>query len=182
MLDPTKIVIFIAAFALLLLVGRMLASAGEVHAAALPRPSTPGDEPAIAPEETRRPAPTGAEIEFPIKLPPVKRMRDGTYNRPVFLNYYFGKTDLVKGPPDPASFFDEFTLEAEDPETGQKQIFEYTVATPAGVRQVMDQERFESLYIDSQTVIVSRWDLPLILETISEEIMKRYGHKDDREG
>lgn len=177
-MDPIKIVIFIAAFALLLLVGRMLASSGEVHASSLPRPSTPESEPSGAGEESRRPALTGAEIEFPVKLPPVRRMADGTYNRPVFLNYYFGKTDLVKGPEDPTSFFDEFTLEAEDPETGQKQVFEYTVATPAGVRQVMDQEKFESLYIDSQTVIVSRWDLRLILETISEEIMKHYGEKD----
>ena len=177
-MDPLKIVIFIAAFALLLLVGRMLASSSEVHAASLPRPSGPESEPSIAPEEARRPALTGADIEFPIKLPPVARRPDGTYNRPVFLNYFFGKTDLVKGPPDPASFFDEFTLEAEDPETGQKQIFEYTVATPAGLRQVMDQEKFESLYIESKTVIVARWNLSLILETISEEIMKSYGQED----
>ena len=138
-MDPIKIVIFIAAFALLLWVGRMLASAGEVHAASLPTPSPTPDDSAGG-EETRRPVLTGAEIDFPIKLPPVRRMADGTYNRPVFLNYYFGKTDLEKGPPDPASFFDEFTLEAEDPETGQKQVFEYTVATPAGVRQVMVRE------------------------------------------
>jgi hypothetical protein len=177
-LDPIKIVIFIAAFALLLLLGRMLASAGEVHASSLPPPSFPPDESSGAGEESLLPAPTGAEIEFPIKLPPVTRMPDGTYNRPVFLNYYFGKTDLVKGPPDPASFFDEFTLEAEDPETGQQQIFEYTIATPAGLRQVMDQEKFASLYIESKTVIVVRWDLSLILETISEEIMKSYGQKD----
>ena len=180
-MDPIKIAIFIAAFALLLLVGRMLASAGEVHASSLPPPSLPPDEPSGAGEESRRPALTGAEIDFPIKLPPVRRMRDGTYNRPVFLNYYFGKTDLVKGPPDPTSFFDEFTLEAEDPVTGQKQVFEYTVATPAGIRQVMDQEKFESLYVEAETVIVGRWNLPLILETISEEIMKRYGHKDENQ-
>ena len=180
-MDPIKIVIFIAAFALLLLVGRMFASAGEVHAASLPPPSLPPDEPSGANEERRRPALTGAEIEFPIKLPPVRRMPDGTYNRPVFLNYYFGKTELVKGPPDPTSFFDEFTLEAEDPETGQKQVFEYTVATPAGLRQVMDQEKFASLYIEAKTVVVARWDLPLILETISEEIMKSYRSR-DKEG
>ena len=178
-MDPIKIVIFIAAFGLLLLVGRMLASAGEVHASSLPPPSLPPDDPSGAGEESRRPVLTGAEIEFPIKLPPVKRMPDGTYNRPVFLNYYFNKTDLVKGPPDQASFFDEFTLEAEDPETSQKQIFEYTVATPAGLRQIMDQEKFASLYIESKTVIVERWDLPLILETISEEIMKSYGQTDE---
>lgn len=180
-MDPIKIVIFVAAFGLLLLVGRMLASAGEVHAASLPRPLTPRDEPSVAPEEPRRPRVTGAEIDFPIKLPPVKRSSDGTYNRPVFLNYYFGKTDLVKGPSDPTSFFDEFTLEAEDPETGQKQIFEYTVATPSGVREVMDQEKFASLYIEAKTVIVARWDLPLILETISEEIMKSYRHRDEND-
>lgn len=181
-MDPIKIVIFIAAFGLLLLVGRMLASAGEVHAAALPRPSTPRDEPDVVPGENKRPALIGAEIEFPIKLPPVKRMPDGTYNRPVFLNYYFAKTDLVNGPADPTSFFDEFTLEGEDPATGHKQIFEYTVATPAGLRQVMDQEKFASLYIESKTVIVARWELALILETISEEIMKSYGHNDKSEG
>ena len=183
-MDPFKIIILLAAFALLLVVGRMLSSASDVHAASLPRPSKAGSDPGDPsapgePGEQRRPALTGAEIEFPVKLPPVTRSSDGTYNRPVFLNYFFNKIDLETGPIDPACFFDEFTLHAEDPESGQKLTFEYTVATPAGLRQVMEQEKFASLYMDGKTVIVARWDLATILGTISDEIMKSYSHGGD---
>jgi hypothetical protein len=181
--DPVKIIIFLATFGLLLLLGRMLSSSSEVHAAELPRPAGLGIAPATAEEggdsdDQEGAALTGAEIAFPIQIPPVTRMDDGRYNRPNFLNYYFSKTDLVRGPDDPTCFFDELTLEAQDPESEHIWNYVFTVATPSGLRQVMDEEKFASLYLDGGAVIVPRWDLPMILHTAVDEIVKKYRHKE----
>jgi hypothetical protein len=180
--DPVKIIIFLAAFGLLLMLGRMLSSASEVHAAELPRPGALGSAPALAEDrdsdKQEGAALTGAEIAFPIQIPPVARMDDGRYNRPNFLNYYFSKTDLVRGPDDPACFFDELTLEAQDPESEHIWNYVFTVATPSGLGQVMEEEKFASLYLDGGAVIVPRWDLPMILHTVVDEIVKKYSHKE----
>ncbi len=185
-MDPIKIIIFIVAFVVLLLIGRMLSSSSEVHAAELPHPAPQSGRipaPDVASDADKRPhlALTGAEIEFPIQIPPVTQQEDGTYNRPDFTNYYFSKTDLVRGPADPSCFCDEFFLEAQDP--GSKHVWEYqyTVATPSGLRQVMDAKNFASLYFDNNVVIVARWDLSVILQTVTDEIMQHYGNKAEAE-
>ncbi len=182
-MDPVKVIIFLAAFAVLLLIGRMLSSASEVHAAELPRPGAPGSAPAVASEggdsnKQEGAALTGAEIAFPIQIPPVTRMDDGRYNRPNFLNYYFSKTDLVRGPDDPTCFFDELTVEAQDPESEHIWNYVFTVASPSGFRKVMEEENFASLYLDGGAVIVPRWDLSMILHTVVDEIVKKYRHKE----
>ncbi|HEY6272094.1 MAG TPA: hypothetical protein VIX19_08885 [Terriglobales bacterium] len=181
-MDPLKIVIFIAAFALLLLLGRILSSSSEIHAASLPHPSPGGAE--LKPTEMAdasgrpRPALTGAEIDFPVEVPPVILRDDGTYNRPNFLNYYFAKTDLLRGPDDPATFCDELSLEAQDPGNEQVWTYKFTVATPSGLRQVMDQEKFTSLFFDGGLVVVARWDLAAIMQAVAEEVIKNYSHKE----
>jgi hypothetical protein len=185
-LDPLKIAIFLAAFALLLFIGRALARSSEIHSGvpldnSLPASHPVPDIPAFSSgnDGERKPAATGRELGFPVKLPPVIRDKDDRYNRPNFLNYYFSKTDLVSGPADPTSFFDELHLEAQDPATEHIWTYEYTVATPSGMQQVMSTERFESLFFDGPVVIVSRWDLAVILQTVTEEIMKSYGKPDE---
>lgn len=189
-LDPVKIILFIAVFVALLIIGRMLAASSEVHAAELPRPAPqPGSagadvEDLVAPDRRQDAALTGAEMAFPIQIPPVTRMDDGRYNRPNFLNYYFSKTDLVRGPDDPTCFFDELTLEAQDPESEHIWNYVFTVATPSGLRKVMEEEKFASLYLDGGAVLVPRWDLPMILHTVVDEVVKKYRHKEvkDEEG
>jgi hypothetical protein len=172
-LDPVKIFIFLAVVGLLLMIGRKLASYSEVHAAQLPRPATDAtNSPAAGDSQS---ALTGAEIDFPIQLPRVTRLGDGRYNRPNVLNYYFGKIDLVDGPDDPSSFCDEFYIKLQDPESEHVWTDDYTVATPTGLQQVMSSERFESLYLAGNVLLVTRWDLRVILQTIMEETMKLYG-------
>jgi len=181
-LDPVKIVIFLAVFGLLLLIGRMLSASSEVHAAQLPPPELqPGA--ALAKDDTgngdlKQPAVTGAEIDFPIQLPPVTKVGDGIYNRPIVRNYFFTKTDLIRGPADPSSFCDEFFIELQDPETKYVWTDDYTVATPAGLQQVMTSEKFDSIYLAGNVVIVARWDLRMILHTIMDETMKTYGRQE----
>lgn len=118
----------------------------------------------------------GSEIPFPVNIPPIRQRKDGSYNRPEILNYYFSKTDLVRGPEDPEVLFDELTVEAKDRAHAFPIYYSYTIATPTGLRRAMDQEKLASLYLDRlPVVVVPRWDLALILQTVMDEIMKVYG-------
>jgi hypothetical protein len=183
-LDPLKVILFLAILAAVLVLGRILSSSSEVHASRIPPPGPAdgtadagADDDAVPPDGQRRLPLTGAEFGFPFKLPPVTRLNDGTYNRPNFVDYYFSKTDLVLGPADPECFFDELCVKAQDPVNQQNWDLNYTVATPSGLRKVMDDEKFASLYLDGGAIIVPRWDLANILHTVVDEIMKDYSHK-----
>jgi len=185
-MEPVKIVIFVAAFLLLLLLGRKLSSFGEssiTPVAPLPEPTV--NEPAMiaAPHSKRKePAAVGAELPFPIHVPEIKRDIDGRYNRPEFLNYYFEETDLMRGPENPASFYDDFYVLVRDIENNHTAFYKYFVATPAGLQKAMDDEHLPALYLEEQALIVSRWDVQLILDTAVKDIMKSYAErKDDKD-
>lgn len=191
-MDPVKVVIFVAAFLLLLLLGRRLSGSGDAHGivppAEVPLPPPVRDTPqgagSVAEDEDTANVPsrlTGSDLPFPIKLPEIECNQDGRYNRPEFLNYYFEKIDLKTGPADPTSFYDDFYVMARDIESGNPGFYKYLVATPAGLQAVMASEHLPALYIDDQTVIVPRWDVPLILETVIKQIMKAYAEPKDEE-
>jgi hypothetical protein len=183
-LDPIKIVIFVAAFLLLLLLGRKLSSFSE-STMIKPPPGSGVDEPAAvaAPRTmTREPAAVGADLPFPIHVPEIERDSDGRYNRPEFLNYYFEETDLVQGPENPAAFYDDFYLLVRDIENSHTVLYKYFVATPAGLQKAMDDEHLPALYLEDQALIVPRWDVSLILDTAVKDVMKSYAerkHPDD---
>lgn len=133
-MDPVKVVIFVVAFLLLLLLGRKLSSSSE---STIPRP-LPEHIPteAIADEEQDsglKPAVVGADLPFPIHIPEITQDEDGRYNRPEFLNYYFEETDLLNGPQDPTTFYDHFYLEVRDIENNHPALYKYFVATPLGL-------------------------------------------------
>src|SRR5882672_6543826 len=104
MSDPIKIAIFIAVFAALLLLGRKLSSYDSSHAVPGPsiRPAAYGLKVDEEVDEKMKslPATVGADLPFPILLPDIEMDKDGRYNRPEFLNYYFEKIDLASGPSD----------------------------------------------------------------------------------
>jgi hypothetical protein len=184
--DPVKVVIFVAAFLLLLLLGRKLSAMGEssiTPVAPLPEPVV--DQPVViaTPRSAgKEPAVVGADLPFPIHVPEIKRDADGRYNRPEFLNYYFEETDLVRGPENPASFYDDFYVLVRDIENNHTAFYKYFVATPAGLQKAMDDEHLPALYLEEQTLIVSRWDVQLILDTAVKDIMKSYAErKDDKD-
>jgi hypothetical protein len=176
--DPIKVVIFVAAFLLLLLLGRKLSAMGESSIT----PVAPRSEPVIdgpvviAPPRSagKEPAVVGAELPFPIHVPEIKRDADGRYNRPEFLNYYFEETDLVRGPENPAAFYDDFYVLVRDIENNHTAFYKYFVATPAGLQKAMDDEHLPALYLEEQALIVSRWDVQLILDAAVRDIMKSY--------
>lgn len=187
-MDPIKIVIFVAAFLLLLLLGRKLSHFSE--SSSITTPLGPPPKPAIgetpvttAPSINRKePAVVGAELPFPIHVPEIKRDADGRYNRPEFLNYYFEETDLVRGPENPAAFYDDFYLLVRDIENSHTVLYKYFVATPQGLQKAMDDEHLPALYLEHQAIVVPRWDVSLILDTAVKDVMKSYAerkHPDD---
>src|SRR6516164_7489242 len=123
-MDPVKIIIFVAAFLLLLLLGRKLSGSRDAHVLPPPHqddapPVQAIARPVSAEDEDSAPAPdssrlVGTDLPFPIKLPEIERNQDGRYNRPEFQNYYFEKIDLKTGPVDPTSFCDDFYVVARD--------------------------------------------------------------------
>jgi hypothetical protein len=186
-MDLVKVAIFLAVFVLLLVIGRALAGASEVHASQLSVPSNIGPGTAGPmdghEEQGRKPAVVGSEIGLPIPLPPLRQLNDGAYSRPKITNYFFLKTDLLTGPPDPNCLFDELNVEGRDPATDVPISYGFTVATPAGLVKTMDQEKLSSLYLENiPVVIVPRWDLQLILQTVIEEIVNGWGAPDLEEG
>ena len=121
-------------------------------------------------------------MPFPIHVPEIKRDVDGRYNRPEFLNYYFEETDLMRGPENPASFYDDFYVLVRDIENNHTAFYKYFVATPAGLQKAMDDEHLPALYLEEQALIVSRWDVQLILDAAVKDIMKSYAErKDDKD-
>lgn len=175
-LDLLKIAIIVAGIALLYLIGRWLSPAVDRREDFLvrsngPDPAPVGDEGKWS--ERNGPPVAGAEIKFPIALPPVVQQFDGTYNRPEITNYFFLKTDLLQGPSDHDSFSDELHVEGRDPGNKYPLEYIYTVATLAGLKRVMEDNHLASLYLDT-VVIIERWDLPLILRTVMDDIIKDY--------
>jgi len=84
-LDPIKLVIFVSAFLLLLLLGRKLSAMGESSITPIaPLPEPVIDEQVVvgAPRPAgKEPAVVGAELPFPIHVPEIKRDADGRYSR-----------------------------------------------------------------------------------------------------
>jgi hypothetical protein len=180
--DPVKVVIFVVAFLLLLFLGRKLSSSSE-SASIVPFPTPLPTEP--FPDEVQdsdnKLTVVGADLPFPIHVPEIIRDRDGRYNRPEFLNYYFEETDLLRGPQDPASFYDSFYLETRDFENSHTALYKYFVATPLGLQKALADEKLAVLYLEEHSLIIARWDVPLILEAIVKQVIQAYAEANDTE-
>jgi hypothetical protein len=188
-MDPIKVIIFVAAFLLLLILGRKLSGATESQ---IPMPSLPeppsqqmfrSDVYAEVEEEKKSAAPAviGADLPFPVSVPPITRSPDGRYSRPEFLNYHFETIDLVTGPSDPSCFYDHLWVQTRDPDNDTVWTNKYTVSTPAGLERVMREEALAALYLDSDAIIVPKWDLEVIMGAMVQQIMKAYQEPNDPE-
>ncbi|MBZ5506913.1 MAG: hypothetical protein LAO78_15770 [Acidobacteriia bacterium] len=176
-MDPVKVIIFVGAFLLLLLLGRKLSAASEIRPTAPPEPVPlqPATNNVKKENEVLAPSPVvGADLPFPVRLPELEMDDDGKFNRPEFLNYHFATIDLLQGPSNPKSFFDEFFVETRNPEDQHIGTYKYLVATPAGLQRAMDEERLPVMYLENQVIIVAQWDLTLILNAAVQEIIKTY--------
>ena len=125
-------------------------------------------------EQSLTPALTGADIPFPIKVPDVEYLGRGNYNRPIIKNYYFAKIDLARGPERSDSFCDDLFLQLEDPGSGFNWENQYIVATPAGLQEKLKSEPTNAVLLVGTILIVSRWDLTVILKEIMDDILEKH--------
>jgi hypothetical protein len=185
--EAAKILIFVAFFvAFLLIVKNLFAGKTTYNVADMsssPNPQLPASgfastgttADANQEDEGRSPAVlVGADVPFPVSLPPRTADSDGKYNRPMVLNYYFKKIDLVRGPDDPRSFCDEFFIQFEEPETQAVWTNDYIVATPAGLQQLLESEGHDSLHFDGMLIVVPKWSMADLLKIIMAEVMEGY--------
>lgn len=177
-MESLKLAIFLLFFVAFIVITRRMFSGGPSISPYSP-PHPPADNWQDDPDPDEPPA-IGAELPFPIKLPPVERNPNGRYNRPKVLNYYFANLDLKRGPENPRSFCDQLFIQFEAPETGAQWTSEYIVATPFGLQTLLD-ETGQNLALDGSVIIVPRWDMAEILRTILDDVMERYPHLDSEE-
>ncbi len=179
-MEAVKIVIFVAFFVLFLVIARNLFSGKSSYGPADTStssigPTEPGFVPSVSTEEGQsQPVLVGAELPFPVSLPPRQAYPDGKYNRPIVRNYYFRKLDLVHGPDDPRCFCDDFFIQFEEPETESVWTNEYIVATPAGLQQLLDSGRHDSLHFDGMLIVVPKWNVSDLLKIIMDEVIEGY--------
>ena len=79
--------------------------------------------------------------------------------------FNFAHFDAVPGPPDPESFADELIVELYDSVSDFRWTSTYVVATPAGIRKMMDEERWSFFYA-TEVFVVRRYDLQTIREAV----------------
>lgn len=183
-MDLVKIGVLAAAFLVLLLLGRRF-SPESVIVPQPPQPPAPDGLPEsiYPPDQIRHmPAVVGSELPFPISLPPITRSPEGLYNRPEVLNYYFSEIDLIRGPADPKCFCDDFYLELQVPGDSHPWTSQYLVASPAGLQKELDSQSYSALYLDSNTIVVPKWDVAAILQAVMNEIMQNWVHSGADDG
>ena len=61
-----------------------------------------------------------------------------------------------------------------DIENNHTALYKYFVATPAGLQKALADEHLPALCLEEQSVIIVRWDVPLILETVVKKVMQSY--------
>lgn len=77
----------------------------------------------------------------------------------------FSKFDAIPGPPDPECFVDELFVELLDPVQDYRWTLTFVVATPAGIRKWMDEERW-SFFYSTEIFIVRRYDFSTIRQAV----------------
>jgi len=173
--DPVKVAIFVAFFGLFVIIVRALFSSQRSG----PRDIIPPHPyPHRQEEEQHEPVLTGYDMPFPIAVPPRVLREDGTWNRPEITNYFFGKTDLVRGPEDSRAFCDEFTIQFEIPESSQKWFAQYTVATPAGLEKLLTSQKSGAVMMEHAVIIVLKWDLAAVLQVVMDATMESWALPD----
>lgn len=81
------------------------------------------------------------------------------------MQFNFTNFDAVPGPPDPDNFADELIVELYDSISEFRWTVTYVVATPAGIRKLMDDENWKFFYA-TEIFVVRRYDLQIIREAV----------------
>jgi len=170
-MDLTKLLIFFAVFIAFLIIARLLSSGDQSYPVQSELTDTKEACSDTGFQSVAMGTVTGAEIPFPVEVPPVGYLGGGKYSRPILRNYYFTKIDLVRGPENPTAFFDELHLRLEHPDTGYQWTMHYIVASPAGIDAYLKSENFDSLLLNGKILVVTRWQLSTIVKDVMDDIM-----------
>jgi hypothetical protein len=81
------------------------------------------------------------------------------------MQFNFAQFDAFPGPADPECFADELILELYEPATDFRWTVTYVVATPSGIRKLMDDEQWTFFYA-TEIFIVRRYDLETIRRAV----------------
>ena len=157
----TKLLLMLAAVVALFMVGRWISARAEssAHDPTLIQDETPATRPTILKGPDSAPPDPNAPVHPEMDFGPV-----------VLRKLYFNGFDATGGPADPLNFVDDATLEVYFKHTGALLENTYTVATPAGLIQLLRDKNWDILY-SPEIFIVNRYDLKLIRETILERIV-----------
>ena len=158
----------------LLLIGRWIAARSETSAhdpQVMARPAEPimhsavlapaeRDSDALAPGASSAARGSGNNIHPEMDFGPVRLRK-----------LYFHNFDALRGPADPANFFDELTVEVLFKETGVVVENTYTVATPLGLSELMAAKQWGILY-SPEVFIVTRFDLEDIRQAVMDHVLE----------
>jgi hypothetical protein len=89
------------------------------------------------------------------------------------VRYYFREIDAANGPPNPEAFYDELFVDVVDPRTRDIWNYSYFVATPQGVAQVMQEEKWDWLF-SADLLIVKTYELNTILDAVLESLEEQH--------
>ena len=121
-----------------------------------------------APQE-RVPLPeVGSEIPFPFDITTITDDLPEDFERPKIVNYYFERTRLLEGPPDPEVFMDDLHIEFRSEEDLYHWTIRCTVATPKGLSKYLEDGAFDSMSGDN-VIIIKRYDLATALKAVLED-------------
>ena len=125
--------------------------------------ATAPQNPSLRAHQFGRPGPANADLGIaPVASGP---------GRVSVTQFNFAHFDAQPGPPDPESFADELILELYDSVSDFRWTTTYVVATPSGIRKLMDDERWAFFYA-TEIFIVRRYELPMIREAVFGRIQE----------
>ncbi|HLQ50538.1 MAG TPA: hypothetical protein VK129_03515 [Terriglobales bacterium] len=126
----------------------------------------------------------GRELRFPFDIRELEDELEAKYGpdffRPKILNYYFQHTNLETGPADPTDFYDEFSVELENPADGHRWTSSYWVTTPAGLTHQMNENHEDTIW-GHGTLVVKRFDLATILRSVLEGYAEAHAAEKNQE-
>ena len=154
-----KLLVMLAAVVSLFVVARWIAARAETsaHDPTLVQGEAPAVRATILPHD-----------DVPDPNAPVHPEMD--FGPVVLKKLFFDGFDAASGPTDPLSFVDDVTVEVYFKHSGSLFEYTYTVATPAGLEELMRDKQWDILQ-SPEIFIVKRYDLKLIRQTIVEHIV-----------
>lgn len=89
--------------------------------------------------------------------------------------FYFDKTDVVPGPPDPEIFADDLHLELYDPDSNHAWWQSYFVATPQGLARVLREKSWRYLHAPD-ILVFPRYNFEEIRRAVVSRIVAEHDH------